>query len=95
LELTWDVRVSREGAGDRRPKPPPAAGTPIWVWMIYGFGILAAAIVAFSVLFTAGAVFLSNDVPVTYNVSTPATILWGGLILAAVVTWIVRRRQQR
>jgi hypothetical protein len=95
LELTWDVRVSREGAGDRRPKPPPAAGTPIWVWVIYGLGILAAAIVVFSVLFTAGAVFLSDDVPVSYDVSTPAVILWGVLILAAVVTWVVQRRKRR
>ncbi len=57
--------MSREGAGDKRPKPQPKAGTPIWVWLIYGLGILAAAIVAFSVLFTAGALLLSDDVPVT------------------------------
>jgi hypothetical protein len=95
LELTSEVRVSREGAGDKRPKSPPAAGTPVWVWVIYGFGILAAAIFAFSVLFTAGAVLLSDDVPVTYDVSAPATILWSALILAAVITWIVRRRQRR
>jgi hypothetical protein len=87
--------VSRGGAGERRPKQPPASGTPIWVWVVYGFGILAAAIFAFSILFTAGALLLSNDVPVTYDLSVPATILWGGLILAALVTWIVRRRQRR
>lgn len=87
--------MSREGATDKKTKSPPAAGTSIWVWVIYAFGILAAAIVAFSVLFTAGAVLLSDDVPVTYNVSTPATIVWGALILAAVVTWVVRRRQRR
>jgi hypothetical protein len=69
-------------------------GTPIWVWVIYGFGILAAAIFAFSALFTAGAVLLADDVPSTYDVSLPATILWSVLILAAVVTWIVRRRQR-
>ena len=87
--------MSREGAGDKRPKPQPKAGTPIWVWLIYGLGILAAAIVAFSVLFTAGAVLLSDDVPVTLDVSTGAVILWGALILAAIVTWFVRRRQRR
>jgi hypothetical protein len=64
------------------------------VWVIYGFGILAAAIFAFSALFTAGAVLLADDVPSTYDVSLPATILWSVLILAAVVTWIVRRRQR-
>ncbi len=88
--------MSREGAGDKKPTPdrPRAAGTPIWVWVIYAFGILAAAIFAFSLLFTLGALLLSDDVGVTYDVSTPAIVLWGGLILAAVVTWVVRRRQR-
>jgi hypothetical protein len=86
--------VSREGAPDKKPKSPPASGTPIWVWVIYVFGILAAAIFAFSLLFTLGALLLSDDVGVTYDVSTPAIVLWGALILAAVVTWVVRRRQQ-
>jgi hypothetical protein len=87
--------MSREGAGEKKQEVPPAAGTPIWVWVVYSFGILAAAIFAFSVLFTLGALLLSNDVPVTYDVSTPAVILWGALMLAAVVTWVVRRRQRR
>jgi len=88
--------VSREGAGDKKSTPdrPRASGTPIWVWVVYAFGILAAAIFAFSLLFTLGALLLSEDVGVTYDVSTPAIVLWGGLILAAVVTWVVRRRQR-
>jgi hypothetical protein len=86
--------VSREGAPSKQPKGQPAAGTPIWVWVVYAFGILAAAIFAFSLLFTLGALVLSNDVPVGTDVSTPAIVLWGGLIVAAVVTWIVRRRQR-
>jgi hypothetical protein len=90
--------VSREGAGDKKAKPEPkkplAAGTPIWVWVVYVFGILAAAIFAFSLLFTLGALLLSDDVPVTYDISAPAVVLWGGLIVAAVATWIVRRRQR-
>jgi hypothetical protein len=95
LELSWERSVSREGAGDKRPKPQPKPGTPIWVWLVYGLGILSASIVAFSVLFTTGALLLSDDVPVTYDVSTPAAILWGGLIVAAAVTWYVRRKQRR
>lgn len=87
--------VSRAGASSNKPKRPSAAGTPIWVWVIYAFGLMAAAIFAFSVLFTVGALVLSGDVPVTYDVSVPAIVLWGGLILAAVVTWVVRRRQRR
>jgi hypothetical protein len=85
--------VSREGAGEKSKKPP-AAGTPIWVWVVYVVGILAAAIFVFSILFTLGAVLLSDDVGVTYDVSPLAIVLWGGLALAAVVTWVVRRRQR-
>jgi hypothetical protein len=85
--------VSRGGVGDKQPNRAPAAGTPIWVWVVYVFGILAAAIFAFSLLFTLGALLLSDDVPVTYDVSAPAIVLWGGLILAAAATWIVRRRK--
>jgi len=87
--------VSRDGAPSKQSKPQPAAGTPIWVWVVYGFGIFAGAIFVFSALFTLGALVLSNDVPVATHVSTPAIVLWGGLIVAAVVTWIVRRRQRR
>jgi hypothetical protein len=87
--------VSREGASVKKEKSPPAAGTPIWVWVIYAFGIMAAAIFAFSLLFTAGALILSDDVPVTYDVSLPAILLWGALITAAAGTWYVRRRQRR
>ena len=54
--------MSREGAGDKQPATdrPRAAGTPIWVWVVYAFGILAAAIFAFSLLFTLGALLLSE-----------------------------------
>ena len=86
--------MSREGASDQKSQPPRASGTPIWVWLVYGLGILAAAIFAFSLLFTLGAVFLSDDVGVTYDVSALALLLWGGLILLAVVTWVMRRRQR-
>jgi hypothetical protein len=87
--------VSREGAEAKKPKAAPAAGTPIWVWLVYGLGVLAAAIFVFSILFTLGALLLSDDVPVTYDISAPAIVLWGGLIVAAGVTWFVRRRQRR
>ena len=86
--------MSREGAPSKQPKSQPAAGTPIWVWVVYAFGILAGAIFAFSALFTLGALVLSNDVPVGTDVSTPAIVLWGALIVAAVLTWIYRRRQR-
>ncbi len=86
--------MSREGASDQKSKPPRAAGTPVWVWVVYGLGILAAAIFVFSVLFTLGAVLLSDDVAVTYDVSALALVLWGGLMFLAVATWALRRRRR-
>jgi len=73
----------------------PTGGTPIWVWGVYALGILAAAIFVFSILFTAGAYFLSDDVDVTFDVSTIAIVLWGGLMALAGGLWMWRRRQGR
>jgi hypothetical protein len=87
--------MSREGARDKTQEPPPAAGTPIWVWVVYAFGILAAAIFLFSILFTAGAYFLSDEVDVTFDVSVLAIVLWGGLMALAGGLWIWRRRGRR
>ena len=86
--------MSREGAPSKQPRPERAAGTPIWVWVIYAFGILGGAILIFSILFTLGAALLARDVPLEYDFSLPATILWGGLVIAALVTLVVRRRQR-
>jgi uncharacterized membrane-anchored protein len=86
--------MSREGA-ERKIDSTPTGGTPIWVWIVYGLGILAATIFVLSVLFVLGAYIASDDAPVTYDVSTLAVALWGGLILLAVVTWFARRRGGR
>ena len=77
------------------PRSRRAAGTPIWVWLVYGLGILAAAIFAFSAPLHA-----RRAGPLERRPGRPTTsrrrrsILWGGLIVAAVVTWFVRRRQR-
>ncbi len=63
------------------------------VWVVYVLGILAATIFVFSMLFTLGALVLSDDVPVTYDLSVPALVVWGGLVVLAAGTWIVRRRR--
>jgi LPXTG-motif cell wall-anchored protein len=87
--------VSRDGASDKRKaRAAPAAGTPIWVWAIYALGIFAVVVFGVSTLFTAGALFLSNDVPVSARFSAPAAIVWGGLIMLAGVTWFMRRRRR-
>ena len=83
-------RLTRRSKTDATSKP--TGGTPIWVWAVYGLGILAAAISAFSILFTIGAVFVSNESGVSFNVSTPAIVLWGGLMAVAGGLWIWRRR---
>jgi hypothetical protein len=65
------------------------------VWIVYALGFVAGVIFLFSLLFTLGALVLSDDVPVTYDVSVPAIVLWGGLMLVAVATWVFRRRGRR
>jgi hypothetical protein len=80
----------------QQKKESPAegtGGTPIWVWIVYGLGIFAATILAFSILFTLGAYVLSNDVPVTANVSIPAFVLWGGICVFAGGLFLHRRRR--
>ncbi|HSI98567.1 MAG TPA: hypothetical protein VK926_09405 [Gaiellaceae bacterium] len=67
-------------------------GTPIWVWVVYALGLLAATIFVASALFVAGAYIASDEVPVTLDTSMIGIVVWGGLIALAVVTWLVRRR---
>ncbi len=50
--------MSRGGA--ERTEPAVKAGTPIWVWIVYGLGVLAGLIFVLSALFTAGAHFLGG-----------------------------------
>ena len=45
-----------------KPAAEGTGGTPIWVWIVYALGILAASILVLSVLFTLGAYLLSDDV---------------------------------
>jgi hypothetical protein len=73
----------------------PTGGTPIWVWVIYALGIMAVSVVVLSALFTAGAYFLSGDVPVGVDISVLAVVVWGGLIVLAAATWLSRRRRAR
>ncbi len=91
--------MSREGAPAERERASEraaarASGTPIWVWIVYALGIFAGVIFAFSVLFTLGAFLLSDDIPLSYDVSIPAIVLWGGMLLVAIALWVVRRRRR-
>ena len=78
----------------QKEKPAGSTGgTPIWVWLVYALGILAVSIFVLAALFTLGAYLLSDDVPVTVNVSVPAIVLWGGITAAAGGLWLHRRRR--
>ena len=80
--------MSRGGA--ERTEPAVKAGTPIWVWVVYGLGVLAGLIFALSALFTAGAHVLGGS---GYRTSPTAFVVWGALLLIAVGTWVARRRR--
>jgi hypothetical protein len=83
--------VSRGGA---RRQVAASGSTPIWVWVVYALGILAAAIFVFSILFTAGAYILSDDVAVTFDVSSPAIVLWSAVMVVAGGLWVIRWRKK-
>jgi hypothetical protein len=76
-----------------KDEAPVRTATPIWVWIVYVLGIFAATILVLSILFTAGAYLLSDDVPVSLNVSIPAIVLWGGLSVLALGLLLYRRRR--
>jgi membrane protein implicated in regulation of membrane protease activity len=83
--------MSREGAKAKQGKAP-TGGTPIWVWLVYGLGILAATVLVGSGLFAVGALIAADDsFGLDWNVSILAFLLWGGLIVLAAVTWLWRR----
>ena len=66
---------------------------PVLVLVVYGLGILGAAVMLLSVLFSAGGYFGSDDTVV--SVSPIALVVWGGLIVLAVATWLWRKRGTR
>lgn len=65
----------------------------ILLWIVYGLGLVAALILIVSGLFTAGGYFGSDDTAV--NVSPVALVVWGGLAVLAVATWLWRRLRGR
>ncbi len=76
-----------------RSKPALRGRTPIWVWVVYALGVLAALILMASALFTAGGYFGSDET--TVDVSPVALVVWGGLVALAVATWLWRRLRGR
>ena len=88
--------MSRAGAAEKKPKPSRAAGTPIWVWVVYALGLLGAAVFVGTILFNVGALYLSDEGDeFTVNVSVLGFAVWGGLMALAGGLWIWRRRKGR
>ncbi|MGH3132982.1 MAG: hypothetical protein ACRDNY_04440 [Gaiellaceae bacterium] len=63
------------------------------VWVVYALGILGAAVMVLSALFSAGGYFGSDNIAL--KVSPLAVVFWGGLIVVAGATWLWRRRRVR
>jgi hypothetical protein len=84
--------VSRGGARARTaPQPVAAAKRPRLVWVVFALGVVGAAVLVLSALFVAGGAFGPSDADVAVEVSPLAIVLWGGLVVLAAVTWLVRR----
>ena len=70
-----------------------SGSTPIWVWVVYALGILGTAILVGSILFTLGALYLSDEGEDFFgNVSVLGFALWGALMAIAAGLWIWRRK---
>jgi membrane protein YdbS with pleckstrin-like domain len=76
-----------------RDRPADTRSRSVLVWIVYGLGILAAAVLVASALFAAGGYFGSDDTVV--DVSPVAVAVWGGLVALAAATWLWRRREGR
>jgi hypothetical protein len=68
----------------------------VLVWVVYALGVIAALVFVLSAA-VAGVAYLSSDEDVEFgvDVSTPAVVVWGALVVAAAVTWFWRRRGAR
>jgi hypothetical protein len=66
------------------------------VWVIYGLGFLSVAVVVLSAALAA-VVYYSSDEEVAFGieVSVPALVVWGAIIVLAATTWLWRRRRVR
>ncbi len=68
----------------------------VLVWVVYTIGLLAAAVVVLSAALAVVVYYSSDeDVEFVVGVSTPALIVWGGIIAVAAATWLWRRRRAR
>jgi len=83
-------RIARTRA---RPNVSEPTRRPILVWIVYALGVLAVLVLVASALFAAARSFGSDDT--TVNISPLAVVVWGGLVVLAVATWLWRLRKGR
>ena len=83
--------MSREGAPSNQPKAAPAAGTPIWVWLVYAVGIFAAILITVMVLFNIGVLYLSDEGDEYEWNLTWVLAAWCVPVVVAALLWISRR----
>jgi hypothetical protein len=73
------------------PSPQAAVGTPVWVWVVYGLGVLAGTVFAVSLLFLLFAYAATGSGGFGVHVSEAAFVVWLVLAVAAAVTFVWRR----
>ena len=68
-----------------------SGGRPIAVWIVYVLGIVAATVLAASLLFVVVAYATTGSGGFGLDVSVPALVVWLGIVIAAGGTWVWRR----
>jgi hypothetical protein len=86
------AETPREDSAEVAAPPAQAAvGTPVWVWVVYGLGILAGTVFAFSLLLLLFAYAATGSGGFGVHVSDTAFVVWLVLAVAAAVTFVWRR----
>jgi hypothetical protein len=91
-ETTTEIappEASHETVGEGTKRA--SVGTPAALWILYALGIIAAVVLAASLIFVVLAYLTSGDSGFGLDVSTPALVLWLGLAITAGGTFVWRR----
>ena len=82
-------RAGSSAAEARTSTTTRSGGTPIAVWVVYVLGIVAATVLAASLLFVVVAYATTGSGGFGLDVSVPPLVVW--LVIAAGGTWVWRR----
>ena len=80
-----------DAAAQADPDTQPVVGRPVWVWAVYGLGVLAGSIFVLSLGFVAFAYATEGDGGAGVNISIRAFVLWLFLVIAALGLFVWRR----